>query len=74
MERQEQDNKKIKTIAVLFCYLLFVAFGGLTTPFVPNEGAQVLNIELALEGSETENEVFTLALRYGEIAIATESN
>jgi len=103
MEKQEQDGKRIKTIAVLFCYLLFVVFGGLTTPFVPNAGAQILNIEtrwdrvlfqtlqahyhilhgiflniedaeLALDGAQSENEVFAIALRYGEIVTATSAN
>lgn len=102
-DNQERNGKRIKTIAILFCYLLFVVFGGLTTPFIPNYGAQILSletrwdrvlfqtlqshyhvlhgllldiedIEIKLETAQTENEVFSLALRYGEIVTATESN
>jgi len=44
--RQEYSDKRVKTIAILFCYLLFVIFGGLTTPFIPNEGAQILPLDV----------------------------
>lgn len=102
-EQREWDSRKIKTIAILFCYLLFVAFGGLTTPFIPNVGARIVNLEtrwdrvlfqtlqahyhvlhtlfldieeteLALDAAQTENEVFAIALRYGEIVTATNAN